>query len=59
MFIQCAGGSGPGQFQDMGETFDEWQKKMQKNLQAMKAGEPLLGQIVAFNVDRKPGAPLI
>jgi len=59
MFSQCAGSPGPGQFEDIGETFDEWKKKMHKNLQAMKAGEPLLGQIVAFNVDRKPGAPLI
>jgi len=59
LFTQCAGAPGPGQFADMRKTFNDWQKRMTANAQAMKSNEPLLGQIVAFQVDRKPGAPLI
>jgi len=59
LFIQCTNAPGPGQFKDMGETFDEWNKTMKKNRLAMEKGDPLIGQIVAFYVDRKPGAPLI
>lgn len=59
MFNQCAGDPGPAQFQDMKKTFEVWQEKMASNLRAMKRNLPLLGQIVAFHVNRKPGAPLI
>ena len=59
LFLQCSGDPGPTQFGDMEDTFDKWQKRMAANAEAMKSNEPLLGQIVAFHVNRKPGAPLI
>ncbi|MFD2364908.1 phospholipase D-like domain-containing protein [Pseudoduganella sp. GCM10020061] len=59
LFTQCAGDPGPGQFEDMQNIFKDWNDRMTENAQAMKSNEPLLGQIVAFQVDRKPGAPLI
>lgn len=59
LFTQCFGDSGAGQFGDMEDTFNNWIKRLQKNRQAIQSNEPLLGQIVAFYVDRKPGMPLI
>ena len=59
LFLQCSGDPGPTQFGDMEDTFDKWQKRMAANAEAMKSNEPLLSQIVAFHVNRKPGAPLI
>ena len=59
LFTQCFGAPGPGQFADMQNTFKDWQDRMEENAQAMKGNKPLVGQIVAFHVDRKPGAPLI
>jgi len=47
------------QFGDMKDTFYDWQKRMTANARAMERNDPLLGQIVTFHVDRKPGAPLI
>lgn len=40
-------------------AFNNWQKRMAANAQSVKSGNALKGQIVAFHVDRKPGAPLI
>jgi phosphatidylserine/phosphatidylglycerophosphate/cardiolipin synthase-like enzyme len=59
LFTQCFGDSGPGQFEDMQNIFKDWQERMADNARAMKSNHPLLGQIVSFHVDRKPGAPLI
>jgi phosphatidylserine/phosphatidylglycerophosphate/cardiolipin synthase-like enzyme len=59
LFNQCFGAPGPEQLGDMKKTFNKWQKRMQKNMQAIRSNEPLVGQIVSFYVDRKPGAPLI
>ena len=59
LFTQCYGDPGPGQFGNMEDTFNDWQERMAKNAQAIRSNDPLKGQIVAFHVDRKPGAPLI
>ncbi len=59
LFTQCFGKPGPEQFGDMEETFNKWQKRMSDNAQAMKQNKPLANQIVAFQVDRKPGMPVI
>lgn len=59
LFTQCFGAPGPMQFHDMLKTFNKWQERMTDNARAIKNNNPLLGQIVAFHVDRKPGAPLI
>ena len=59
LFTQCFGEPGPGQFGDMKNTFKQWQTRMEANLRAMERGEQFAGQIVAFHVDRRPGAPLI
>jgi phosphatidylserine/phosphatidylglycerophosphate/cardiolipin synthase-like enzyme len=59
LFSQCFGDPGPPQFGDMEKTFYSWQVRLADNARAVKQNEPLLGQIVAFHVDRKPGMPLI
>jgi phosphatidylserine/phosphatidylglycerophosphate/cardiolipin synthase-like enzyme len=59
LFNQCFGAPGPGQFDDMKKTFNQWRERMAENAGVIKSNEPLDGQIVAFHVDRKPGAPLI
>jgi phosphatidylserine/phosphatidylglycerophosphate/cardiolipin synthase-like enzyme len=59
LFTQCFGEAGPKQFEDMKETFNRWKKRMSDNARAIQSNGPLDGQIVAFHVDRKPGAPLI
>jgi len=59
LFTQCSGAPGPGQFEDMQNIFKDWQERMADNARAIKSNDPLVGQIVAFQVDRKPGAPLI
>lgn len=59
LFKQCTGDMGPNQFADMEDTFKKWQDLLVDNAQAMKSNKPLQGQIVAFHVDREPGAPLI
>jgi phosphatidylserine/phosphatidylglycerophosphate/cardiolipin synthase-like enzyme len=59
LFSQCSGDPGPGQFGNMENTFTNWKKWMQKNLQAIRSNGPLKGQIVSFYVNRKPGSPLI
>lgn len=59
LFTQCSGAPGPEQFGDMKQTFKDWKERMADNARAMKRNDPLLDQIVAFHVDRKPGAPLI
>ena len=43
----------------MKEAFDYWQAAAQKNSELMANGQSLLSELVPFNVDRKPGRPLL
>jgi len=59
LFDQCLGSPGPEQFGNMETTFNDWREQMKKNARAKERNNPLIGQVVAFYVDRKPGSPLI
>jgi phosphatidylserine/phosphatidylglycerophosphate/cardiolipin synthase-like enzyme len=59
LFRQCTNDEGPAQFGDMEKTFNKWLTLMEKNTKAMAKGQPLIGQIATFHVDRQPGSPVI
>jgi phosphatidylserine/phosphatidylglycerophosphate/cardiolipin synthase-like enzyme len=59
LFKQCTNAEGPAQFADMQKTFQAWLDQMENNAEARANGWPLSGQILPFQVNRKPGSPVI
>lgn len=59
LFSQCTPDSGPLQFGDMEATFKNWGDLATQNFNAKAAGNKLVGQLLPFYVNRKPGAPVI
>lgn len=59
LFWQCSGKTGPAQFGDMKDDFDDWIFAAAENASHMKRGKPLKSQLLPFYVDRKPGQPVI
>ncbi|WP_229417251.1 phospholipase D-like domain-containing protein, partial [Massilia sp. Root418] len=59
LFSQCSGDPGPAQFESMAKTFGRWRDSLQDNAKRKSAGEVLKGQLVRFQVARKPGAPVV
>ncbi|XLZ72905.1 phospholipase D-like domain-containing protein [Massilia sp. SR12] len=59
LFGQCSGQMGPVQFGDMERTFNMWDGIAKQNQVFKNAGEKLMGQLLPFHVDRKPGAPVV
>lgn len=59
LFSQCTGESGPAQFADMKETFDDWGKFMTQNAKLKKNIEPLQSQLLPFYVNRPYGSPVV
>lgn len=59
LFVQCSGQAGPEQFGDMSGTFDKWKEAASNNLRLKNSGACLLGQLLPFHVDRKPGLPVV
>lgn len=59
LFNQCTKDSGPKQFGDMAPTFKKWVDLASDNSNAKEIGSKLLGSLLPFHVDRKPGAPVL
>jgi phosphatidylserine/phosphatidylglycerophosphate/cardiolipin synthase-like enzyme len=59
LFVQCSQDPGPQQFGDMMKTFKKWKKGSSKNFEAKASGAKLVGQLLPFYVDRKPGTPVM
>lgn len=59
LFSQCAQETGPEPFGDMADTFKKWEKLAVKNFGAKAAGGKLMGNLLPFHVDRKPGMPVV
>ncbi|OEZ99927.1 phosphatidylserine/phosphatidylglycerophosphate/cardiolipin synthase family protein [Duganella sp. HH101] len=59
LFSQCVPEAGPQQFGDMENTFKQWEKFSSQNLKNKAAGIKLVGQLLPFHVDRKPGMPVV
>jgi phosphatidylserine/phosphatidylglycerophosphate/cardiolipin synthase-like enzyme len=59
LFSQCTGDAGPPPFGDMFNSFVHWQTLQIDNARSKLAGTALLGQLLPFHVDRKPGIPVI
>lgn len=59
LFTQVIDNISPLKFGDMAETFDLWKNQMSDNLTYKRRISPLKGMLVKFDVNRKPGAPVI
>ncbi|WBS03649.1 phospholipase D-like domain-containing protein [Pseudoduganella sp. SL102] len=59
LFRQCSIDEGPQARKSMAETHKIWFNTMKHNHVIKSSGMPLAGQIVRFDVNRKPGKPLI
>jgi hypothetical protein len=59
LFSQCTGNGGPVQFANMEETFKQWQEMASSNSDLKTSGMKLASQLLPFNVDRKPGSPVV
>ncbi|NRR34413.1 phospholipase, partial [Oxalobacteraceae bacterium] len=59
LFSQCTCNAGPAQFEDMTETFKQWEIIAIKNQEFKASGARLKSQLLPFYVDRKPGAPVV
>lgn len=59
LFEQCTGKMGPEKFGDMKNTFDKWEEMMSINATKKTSGQMLASQIVLFQVERKPGSPIV
>jgi phosphatidylserine/phosphatidylglycerophosphate/cardiolipin synthase-like enzyme len=59
LFSQCTGNVGPAQFANMEKTFKEWQEMASSNFDLKTSGIKLASQLLPFNVDRKPGSPVV
>lgn len=59
LFYQCSRDRGPAQFANMEQTFKQWRDKASANLKLRDLGEKLSSQLLPFQVDRKPGSPLV
>lgn len=59
LFVQCSQDPGPQQFGDMMMTFKKWKEMSSDNSDAKASGAKLVGQLLPFHVDRKPGTPVM
>jgi phosphatidylserine/phosphatidylglycerophosphate/cardiolipin synthase-like enzyme len=59
LFQRCTGSPGPGQFQDMDETFKEWRDIASDNYVRKSSILPLTSELCRFNVQRRPGSRII
>ncbi|MCG2586832.1 hypothetical protein [Massilia sp. TS11] len=59
LFHQCTGKDSPPQFEDLGEFFAQWCKKMKENRLRMIGDAPSAfnGKVVSFTVRAEPGSP--
>lgn len=59
MFRQCSLEIGPLAKESMAATHRKWSVRMRRNFELKKIGKELIGQLMMFHVDRKPGMPII
>lgn len=59
LFKQSTGRQGANKFGDMASTYQDWIEFMDDNKTAKAAGKVLECQLCAFQVTRKPGAPVM